>query len=415
MNIAERIDFAMLCEPVARSLWGDPSQSSDKELRWGAHGARALDRRSGLWFDHEAAEGGSSIELIRRERGLDFQGAVAWLRREGFLADGVAKPNGHAAPNGTTKPGAKPVTVYDYVDRDGQCRFQVVRFEPKNFRQRRPDGHGGWVWNLDGIEPVLYRLPELIEAVSGNHPIFVVEGEKDVETLLWHGIPATTCAGGANKWRPQYDEAFRDADVIVMGDNDKGGREHMESVAASLSPVAKRVRVLDLAQHWPACPAKGDVSDWFQAGGGTVDRLWEMVDKTAEWTSMDAVGADCAGTGRANSDVKEWPDPQPLPVGLPPVDTFASEFMPKALAPWVDDIANRLQCPPDYVGISAITAFGAVLGRRIGIKPQQKNGLVRSPEYLGGLRRPTGDAEVACDGRGAEADSPPGGRGREGQ
>jgi hypothetical protein len=66
---------------------------------------------------------------------------------------------------------------------------------------------------------------------------------------------------------------------------------------------------------------------------------------------------------------EQWPEPKPLPAGLAPFEPFNSEFLPDALAPWVDDIANRLQCPPDYVGITGLTALGAVIGRRIGIKP----------------------------------------------
>ena len=71
-------------------------------------------------------------------------------------------------------------------------------------------------------------------------------------------------------------------------------------------------------------------------------------------------------------DSREWPEPKPLPNGLVPVEPFSSEFMPDVLARWIDDIGNRLQCPPDYVAVAALTALGSVIGRRIGIKPQVK-------------------------------------------
>ena len=67
-----------------------------------------------------------------------------------------------------------------------------------------------------------------------------------------------------------------------------------------------------------------------------------------------------------------WPEPTSLPDGLPPVDPFSSEFLPAPIGPWVDDVAERLQCPPDYVAVAAITALGSVIGRRIGVKPQLK-------------------------------------------
>src|SRR5262249_13732180 len=69
---------------------------------------------------------------------------------------------------------------------------------------------------------------------------------------------------------------------------------------------------------------------------------------------------------------EQWPQPKPLPAGLAPVEPFSSEFLPDALGPWVDDIANRLQCPTDYVGITAEIGLGSVAGRRIGIKPQAR-------------------------------------------
>jgi hypothetical protein len=62
--------------------------------------------------------------------------------------------------------------------------------------------------------------------------------------------------------------------------------------------------------------------------------------------------------GRNDGAARDWPEPKPLPSGLLPVEPFNTDFMPAALAPWIDDIANRLQCPPDYVAVSAITALG---------------------------------------------------------
>jgi putative DNA primase/helicase len=60
------------------------------------------------------------------------------------------------------RPARRIVCTYDYRDLDGTLRYQKVRYDPKDFRQRRPDGAGGWVWNLQGIPTrVLYRLPDL--------------------------------------------------------------------------------------------------------------------------------------------------------------------------------------------------------------------------------------------------------------
>jgi Protein of unknown function (DUF3987) len=94
-------------------------------------------------------------------------------------------------------------------------------------------------------------------------------------------------------------------------------------------------------------------------------------------------GGDRTGNGRDGGPEIKWAQPKPLPSGLAPVEPFNSEFLPDALASWVDDIANRLQCPPDYVGITAMTSIGAVIGRRIGIKPQTKTDWTEVPNVWG--------------------------------
>ena len=58
------------------------------------------------------------------------------------------------------------VATYDYCDANGGVLYQAVRYKPKDFRQRKPDGKGGWEWNMQGVDRVLYRLPELLRAIA---------------------------------------------------------------------------------------------------------------------------------------------------------------------------------------------------------------------------------------------------------
>jgi len=90
------------------------------------------------------------------------------------------------------------VAKYSYRDQDGVLLSQVLRFEPRRFSQRRPDGDGGWISNLDGVARVLYRYPELL-AANPDRWVYVVEGEKDVESLAKAGLLATTNPGGARR------------------------------------------------------------------------------------------------------------------------------------------------------------------------------------------------------------------------
>jgi putative DNA primase/helicase len=172
--------------------------------------------------------------------------------------------------------------TYDYHDEQGRLLYQAVRYKPKDFRQRRPDGKGGWVWRLDDVRRVLYRLPELTAASRGAL-VFVVEGEKDADNLANLGLVATTCAMGAGKWRQEYNPALASRHVVILADNDKPGREHAAQVAAALCGVAASIKIVEL----PGLPLKGDVSDWL-AAGGTVDRLMELVDAAPSWVPPDS-------------------------------------------------------------------------------------------------------------------------------
>jgi 5S rRNA maturation endonuclease (ribonuclease M5) len=152
---------------------------------------------------------------------------------------------------------AEIVATYDYVDEAGALLFQVVRMRPKDFRQRRPDGQGGWIWKLTAKTPrVLYRLPEVLEAVAAARTVFVAEGEKDVDALRAAGEAATCNPMGAGKWRAEHAQALEGAaKVVVVADADDRGREHAQAVADSLAGhvghllVVEALKGKDAADH----------------------------------------------------------------------------------------------------------------------------------------------------------------------
>jgi len=176
----------------------------------------------------------------------------------------------------------KIMATYDYKDANGKLLFQVCRTAGKRFFQRRPDGKGGWVNGLGDVKPVLYRLPELLQAVQRGDTIFIPEGEKDVDNLARLGLTATTSPMGAGKWRDYYSDWLKGANVAILPDNDQPGRKHAQQVAKSLHGKASSVKVLEL----PGLPAKGDVSDWL-AAGGTKEELLKLAQETPEWEPGD--------------------------------------------------------------------------------------------------------------------------------
>ncbi len=169
------------------------------------------------------------------------------------------------------------VARYDYRDAKGSLLYQVIRYRPKAFKQRRPAPSGKWIWDLKGVQRVLYRLPEIVTA-KPDDPVFVVEGEKDADRLAILGFVATTSPGGAGKWKSDYNKALKGRHVVLLPDNDDPGRAHAEQMAASLAGLAASIKILPL----PNLPHKGDVSDWLDAGG-TTETLHALVDNQASW------------------------------------------------------------------------------------------------------------------------------------
>ncbi|MDQ2802609.1 MAG: DUF927 domain-containing protein, partial [Pseudomonadota bacterium] len=284
----EAPDFVRAMGPVARELLGEPSfeHPAKHEMRWGERGSLSVRTDLGTWHDHETNQGGGVLDLVQGRRNLDKNAAVEWLRERGHLP----KPD---FAKGTSK---REVAVYRYTDAAGVLAYEVVRFEPKDFRQRRPDGKGGWLWNMQGVQRVLYRLPDVLAAVQAGRVIYVAEGEKAVDALVRLGVAATCSPGGANKWRKEYGSSLAGADVVVLPDNDEPGRAHAMAVVKGLEGIAAKVRVLAL----PGLPDKGDVADWIAAGGGAA-QLEELTAQAPDVGGQENEGAAPEGTSAGDA------------------------------------------------------------------------------------------------------------------
>lgn len=215
------------------------------------------------------------------------------------------------------------VATYRYTDEAGRLLFECVRFLPKTFRQRRPDSAkpGAWVWNLEGVRRVLYRLPELKSALAAGCTMFVCEGEKDVDTLAEHGFAATCNPMGAGKWQPEHTETLRDAvRVVVIADKDEPGRKHALAVATALHGVARCVKSIELPDR-NGQPVK-DAADWF-AAGGVAEELRVLVNATPDFVPTSAQAAATPGNAPASdATASAGPDGEKLAAlaALPPLE-----------------------------------------------------------------------------------------------
>ena len=243
----------------------------------------AVESDTGQWFCHSTCgRGGDILDLEADLAGGDFPTRKAEVFRLVGRIEPEYRRNGSRS-NGTTKLNEKAsalreVARYPYVDRNGNLLYEVIRYlkpdDEKVFRQCRPDGRGGVIWTLDGVERVPYRLPELLKAET----VYLPEGEKDVHTLEGWGLVASCNPGGSGSSHlfAGWTDYFRDKHLVILPDNDEPGRKHAAAKADALLGAAASIRIVEL----PGLPAKGDVTDW-RAAGGNLQGFRELIDTAA--------------------------------------------------------------------------------------------------------------------------------------
>jgi hypothetical protein len=158
------------------------------------------------------------------------------------------------------------VATYDYQDEKGNPVYQVVRYLPKEFKQRHRNGNGEWNWSMEGVQRYLYHLPEVIQSPK----VYLVEGEKDADNLINYALIATTSPGGANNWKPEYGTYLKGKKVIVIPDKDSAGYAYAKDIIHSIEDKAADIKVIIL----PGAGIK-DVSDWLQ----TQDDMSQIEDR----------------------------------------------------------------------------------------------------------------------------------------
>ena len=233
--------------------------------------------RTGLFKCFGCGAAGSIFDFYARTHNMtlpvDFSKVLAGIAEDFGIRNG-------------DKQTAKPTVVkrYDYCDESGNLAYQIERLEPgyngkkKDFRIRRPDVNGGWIYKKDDVRIIPYHLPEILKADE----ILISEGEKDADNLGKIGFAATTNPYGAGKFPDHFGPYFAGKHVVMIPHNDDPGRTHMKQVAAILKGHAASVKWIDL----PDLPEKGDVSDFiatFSSKDEAAERLAVMIEGAAEY------------------------------------------------------------------------------------------------------------------------------------
>jgi hypothetical protein len=244
-----------------------------------------LAARKGSGLTHCPAHHDEGPSLAVKEEG----GRTLWNCHAGCSQEAVTAAIAELAPRQTAvasgRPKRREVAHYDYRDVDGKLLYQVVRYEPKGFNQRRPDG-AGWAWGLNGTQRVLYGLPELASAKQSRR-VVLVEGEKDADRLRSLGILATSYAGGAKApWQPAWTEQLRGRKVTILVDADVPGIAKALRDAQQLAHHVAELRIVLLPDLELQEDHGDDVSDWLEAGH-TVEELKAVVAASPTWTPVD--------------------------------------------------------------------------------------------------------------------------------
>jgi hypothetical protein len=226
------------------------------------------------WFCDPCGRGGDIFQLFALMHSLSCENDFIKIAADLGRLLGV---------NGTTR---RIVAVYDYRNEQNELLYQKVRYDPKDFRLRRPDGNGDWIWKdaLQGVRRFLYRLPQLVTA-DPSIWIWLPEGEKDADRLAARDFIATTSPFGGSKtpsekkWLPEFNEVFRNRKVAVPPDNDETRHEFSAYIVDQLLSVATEVRIVKLPAD---CK---DISDFFDKRH-TKEELLELLEKAPKATEL---------------------------------------------------------------------------------------------------------------------------------
>ena len=170
----------------------------------------------------------------------------------------------------------KPIeAVYDYRDATGTYLYSRIRFEGKEIKYGVIDKKNNTytLKKATGVKSTMYNLPATLKSINKGFPVYITEGEKDVNTLKNLGYTAVT-AGGVSDWRSEFAQYFTGARVVILPDNDTPGLNLKDRIIKDLRPFAHSIKwvVTSKAEH-------GDVTDYLEKEGHTKEDLQKLIDE----------------------------------------------------------------------------------------------------------------------------------------
>lgn len=271
----------------------------------------------------------------------------------------------------------KPSAVWQYLAAEfGDLLGLVCRFDGPDGKQVLPltyctDGtRHAWRWQALPEPRPLYGLERLAKAAH----VVIVEGEKATDAarrLLGDRLPVITWPGGSNAVSKSDWSPLAGKPVAIWPDADAPGIKAALAVADELARIGATVKIIappeGVAQGWDLADAEAE--GWT---GQQVREKLKAALPVAEFKARHYQGPAEETAACAEIRGGEWPEPHPLPDGLHPVEAFDFDLLPATLRPWAQDICERVQCAPDFVAVGIMTGLGALIGRKLGIRPQAR-------------------------------------------
>lgn len=286
---------------------------------------------------------------------------------------------------GAKRDGYSPEALHKYTDAKGGPLYWRVRLKHPTTGDKwiRPMRFTGSIFEV-GEPPApasgkpLYRLHDLAQAPM-DAPVFVVEGEWCADKLAGLGLNVTTSGSGASAegadWTPLAGRS-----VVLWPDFDKPGIAYADAVRARLEVLGCACMAIDVAAL--GLPEKGDAVDWLRM--------------KPEATAHDVLGLQCLPSSPSEPRAAHLHTaladdaPKPLPSSLLPVEPLPLEALPGAFGDWISDVAERSNCPPDYVALPLLVGAGMLLARHCGLRPKRLDTWTALPNIWGCIVGPPG-------------------------
>ncbi|HHW11265.1 MAG TPA: DUF3987 domain-containing protein [Firmicutes bacterium] len=315
------------------------------------------------------SEGRDGRILIKCFAGCSPDAVVAAMglsMKDLFSDDKAVVSDGLIGEQDRNRPLSDPPT-YIYTDAQGRPVHGTVRFDnPKRFGQAHFDPDTGrWYWGLNGVDTVLYRLPRVIEAIACSQPIFLVEGEKDVETLETLGLVATTNPSGAANWKQEYNEMLRGADVIICPDQDEPGIQRAHCICSGLLGVAKSIRIYNIPS-WDGMPHGADVTDYINQFKLDREAFLASVREHETGVEQWSTGSSHCTSSARDTDAKD--DDYENPLEQLKVPAFPTQVMTQRIADIMNQFAIATDGPVDFVGTAMLVCAAAAIGTRARVR-----------------------------------------------